>query len=74
LGARSLPSGGARRYRPSTPGPVQLCPAAPAHETFYSLTEARILIEAWRRHSNTVRPHCSLGCRPPAPEAVPSPV
>ncbi|SNS99031.1 Integrase core domain-containing protein, partial [Sphingomonas laterariae] len=43
-------------------------------EIFYSLAEARILIEAWRRHYNTVRPHSSLGYRPPAPEAVPSPV
>ncbi|MEW6150333.1 MAG: IS3 family transposase, partial [Pseudomonadota bacterium] len=42
-------------------------------EIFYSLAEARILIEAWRRHYNTVRPHSSLGYRPPAPEAVPSP-
>src|SRR5690606_23407261 len=29
-------------------------------EIFYSLAEARILIEAWRRHYNTVRPHSSL--------------
>lgn len=29
----------------------------------------QILIEAWRRHYNTVRPHSSLGYRPPAPEA-----
>ena len=43
-------------------------------EIFYSLAEARILIEAWRRHYNTVRPHSSLWYRPPAPEAVPSPV
>ncbi|WP_447953423.1 IS3 family transposase [Sphingopyxis chilensis] len=43
-------------------------------EIFYSLTEAQILIEAWRRHYNTVRPHSALGYRPPAPEAVPSPV
>ncbi|WP_286750857.1 integrase core domain-containing protein, partial [Sphingopyxis sp. SCN 67-31] len=43
-------------------------------EIFYSLAEAQILIEAWRRHYNTVRPHSSLGYRPPAPEAVPSPV
>lgn len=41
-------------------------------EIFYSLAEARILIEAWRRHYNTVRPHSTLGSRPPAPEAVPS--
>ena len=43
-------------------------------EIFYSLVEARVLIEAWRRHYNTVRPHSSLGYRPPAPEAAPSPV
>lgn len=39
-------------------------------EIFYSLREARIIIEAWRRHYNTVRPHSSLGYRPPAPEAI----
>src|SRR3546814_112737 len=38
-------------------------------EIFYSLTEAQILIEAWRRHYNTARPHSALGYRPPAPEA-----
>ena len=43
-------------------------------EIFYTLTEARVLIEASRRHYNTVRPHSSLGYRPPAPEAAPSPV
>lgn len=43
-------------------------------EIFYSLAEAKVLIEAWRRHYNTVRPHSSLGYRPPAPDAVPSPV
>jgi transposase InsO family protein len=26
------------------------------------------VIESWRRHSNTIRPHASLGYRPPAPE------
>ena len=39
-------------------------------ELFTSLREARILIEAWRREYNQVRPHSSLGYRPPAPEAV----
>ena len=39
-------------------------------ELFYTLKEARIVIEAWRRHYNTVRPHSSLGYRPPAPEAL----
>ena len=37
-------------------------------EIFYSLKEAQILIEAWRRHYNVVRPHSALGWRPPAPE------
>ena len=37
-------------------------------EIFYSLREAQIIIESWRRHYNTVRPHASLGYQPPAPE------
>jgi putative transposase len=37
-------------------------------EIFYSLAEAKIVIESWRRHYNSVRPHGSLGYRPPAPE------
>ena len=37
-------------------------------EIFYSLEEARAVIESWRRHYNTVRPHSSLGYKPPAPE------
>jgi putative transposase len=39
-------------------------------EVFYSLAEAKIIIEAWRRYYNTERPHSSLGYKPPAPEAV----
>ena len=39
-------------------------------EIFYSLAEAKVIIEAWRRYYNTERPHSSLGYRPPAPEAV----
>jgi len=42
-------------------------------EIFYTLAEAKILIEAWRRHYNTVRPHSSLGYRPPAPETATPP-
>ena len=34
-------------------------------EIFYSLAEARILLEAWRRHYNTVRPHMACGVEPP---------
>src|SRR5262245_6922227 len=37
-------------------------------EIFYSLREARIVIESWRRHYNTIRPHASIGYKPPAPE------
>jgi hypothetical protein len=32
------------------------------------LREAQIVIESWRRHFNTIRPHASLGYKPPAPE------
>src|SRR3954453_3170442 len=37
-------------------------------EIFYSLHEAEIVIESWRRHYNRVRPHASIGYRAPAPE------
>ena len=39
-------------------------------EVFYSLRKAEVLIEAWRRHYNTNRPHSALGYRRPAPEVV----
>ncbi len=39
-------------------------------EIFYSLAEAKVVIESWRRHYNTARPHSSLGYRPPAPKVV----
>jgi putative transposase len=39
-------------------------------EIFYSLKEAKILIEQWRKQYNTVRPHSALGYRPPAPAAI----
>ena len=43
-------------------------------EIFYSLKEAKVLIEQWRHHNNTVRPHSSLGYRPPAPQTfMPTP-
>jgi putative transposase len=42
-------------------------------EIFYTLREAKIIIESWRRHYNAVRPHASLNYMPPAPEVfVPS--
>jgi transposase InsO family protein len=39
-------------------------------EIFTTLTEARVLIEEWRREYNQIRPHSALGYRPPAPEAT----
>ena len=39
-------------------------------EIFYTLTEAKVLVDRWRREYNQVRPHSSLGYRPPAPEAI----
>ena len=39
-------------------------------EIFYSLKEAQVVIEKWRMHYNEVRPHSSLGYRPPAPKAI----
>ena len=39
-------------------------------EIFTTLYEAQVLIENWRRHYNAVRPHSSLGYRPPAPQAI----
>jgi hypothetical protein len=34
---------------------------------FYTLEEAKILIETWRKEYNQARPHSLLGYRPPAP-------
>jgi putative transposase len=39
-------------------------------EIFYTLKEAQVLIEQWRQEYNTVRPHSSLGYKPPAPETI----
>ena len=39
-------------------------------EIFDTLLEAKVLIERYRVRYNTVRPHSSLGYRPPAPEAI----
>ena len=39
-------------------------------EIFYSLKEAQIVIEQWRRHYNTNKPHSASGYRPPAPQTL----
>ena len=41
-----------------------------AREIFYTLREAQILIEGWRKYYNTQRPHSSLGYKPPAPKTI----
>ena len=43
-------------------------------ERFDTLLEAQVLVERWRCQYNQLRPHSSLGYRPPAPEAAPEPV
>ena len=66
------------------PDPNNSTGTAPADQLFYPkpldlgdpvtevlpLREAQILIEPWRIHYNTVRPHIALGYRPPAPETI----
>ncbi|MCX5752255.1 MAG: IS3 family transposase [Candidatus Krumholzibacteria bacterium] len=42
-------------------------------EILYTLWEAKVLVERWREEYNRVRPHSSLGYRPPAPEAMEPP-
>jgi transposase InsO family protein len=37
-------------------------------EIFYSIQEIKVLAQSWRVHYNTIRPHSSLGYRPPAPQ------
>ena len=35
-----------------------------------NLKEAKVLVEQWRQHYNQVRPHSSLGYKPPAPQVT----
>ena len=41
-----------------------------AEKIINMLREAKVLVERWRREYNHIRPHSSLGYRPPAPEVV----
>jgi transposase InsO family protein len=55
--------------------PLRRCDAHPHravhNESFNGkLREVEILIERWRQEYNTIRPHSSLGYRPPAPETI----
>ena len=39
-------------------------------EVFYSLKEARVIVGEWVKHYNEIRPHSSLGYKPPAPQTL----
>ncbi len=39
-------------------------------EIFMTMFEAQVLTENWRREYNHIRPHSSLGYRPPVPDAI----
>jgi putative transposase len=39
-------------------------------EIFITLTEAKVLVGGWKMEYNRIRPHSSLGYKPPAPEAM----
>lgn len=39
-------------------------------EIFYTVAEAKVLVEMWRREYNTIRPDSALGYRPPAPTTI----
>lgn len=41
-----------------------------AREIFYSLKEAKVIVEMWRQQYNTIRPPSALGYRPPVPAAI----
>ena len=41
-----------------------------SREVFDTLLEAKVLVERWRQEYNHIRPHSSLGYRPPAPEVI----
>src|ERR1039457_4577724 len=38
-------------------------------ESNFWYTQAKIVIEQWRKHYNTIRPHSALNYRPPAPQS-----
>ena len=49
---------------------ARLCDELLNGEISYSLKEARDFVQSWRRHYDAVRPHSSLGHRPPPPETI----
>jgi transposase InsO family protein len=51
-------------------GDASVCDVLRLHHRFQAAGEADMLAERWRRHYNQLRPHSSLGYRPPAPAAI----
>ena len=41
-----------------------------AEQIINKLREAEVLLESWRKDYNHIRPHSSIGYRPPAPVAI----
>ena len=39
-------------------------------ELFDNLYEAEVLTKRWAKYYNTIRPHSSLGSRPPVPKTI----
>jgi Integrase core domain len=58
----------------SSPEPSIQQDVAEGQEASRLEIEAQIVIEEWRRHYNRVRPHSSLGVKPPVPEVAAWPV
>jgi len=54
----------------SWPSNPSLCKAPESRDMFGRLHGTKVLVERWRREYNQIRPHSSLGYRPPAPEVV----
>ncbi len=59
----------ARRYRPFGSFNARFRDQLLDGEIFTSRREAQVIVEGWRNLTDTVRPHGSIGYRPPAPEA-----
>ncbi len=50
---------------------ILLRPIAPEEVVVLERLQAgQVVIEDWRRHYNTIRPHSALGWKPPAPETI----
>ena len=70
-----MPRGGKRKGAGRKPNAIRPIPSTGRSELPPAVlaqfaAEAKVIIESWRRHYNTIRPHSSLGYKPLAPEAL----